>query len=116
MQVTTVVHPENDEIAVRVVSDLIKEGRLQVLMRFPAPDMLSDKWEEAIDLDWEHHERHRTEIIARSANSLRLLRSMDQDGYEVAWSWRNGEFRGVPERWAGMRPGHRHEFLPGALG
>lgn len=111
VQVTTVVHPENDEIAVRVVSDLIKEGRLQVLMRFPAPDMLSDKWEEAIDLDWEHHERHRTEIIARSANSLRLLRSMDQDGYEVAWSWRNGEFRGVPERWAGMRPGHRHEFL-----
>jgi hypothetical protein len=111
VQVTTVVHPENDEVAVKVVSDLIKEGRLQVLLEFPAPDMLSDKWEEAIDLDWEHHERHRTEIIARNANSLRLLRSMDQDRYEVAWSWRNGEFRGVPERWAGIRPGHCHEFL-----
>lgn len=111
VHVSTVVHPENDEIAVRVVSDLIKEGRLQVLLKFPAPDMSSDKWEEAIDLDWGNKERHRTEIIARSQNGVRLLRSMDQDSYEVAWSWQNGELCGVPGMRAGARRGRFHEFL-----
>ncbi|MBW7462295.1 glycoside hydrolase family 65, partial [Paenibacillus sepulcri] len=39
VHVMTACHPAIDAIGVRVVSPLIGQGRLQVFIRFPAPDM-----------------------------------------------------------------------------
>lgn len=90
VRVTTVVHPKNDELGVKVESQLLKERRLRVALRFPAPDMYADKWEETVALDWGNSERHGTAIVTRTEKDALFLRTMDKDQYQVRWSWSSG--------------------------
>jgi hypothetical protein len=93
VSVQTVCHADSDEIGVHVTSPLISLGRLQVSVHFPSPDMSSRVWEESIQLEWGNPERHQTEIAAQTDHSILLKRIMDQDHYEVKWSWNAGEVK-----------------------
>jgi protein-glucosylgalactosylhydroxylysine glucosidase len=79
--VITTVHPDLDLLAVAIESDLTREGRLAVRLAFPygSPGMSA--------ADWEKSDRHRTELIGRTAHGVRLRRALDADTYFVAVEW-----------------------------
>lgn len=99
VRVTTACHSTLDTIGVRVQSALIDQGRLQVFVRFPSPDMTHNAWAKSVFPDYGNDDRHRTELVESSAEGATLLRTMDEDSYRVAWSWSAGrlEQTGVHE-------------------
>ncbi|MDQ8736383.1 glycoside hydrolase family 65 [Paenibacillus sp. LHD-38] len=99
VHVTTACHPTIDVIGVNVVSPLIQQGRLQVFLRFPAPDMTSTTWAKAVFPDLGNDDRHLSELGESGVNKANIVRSMDEDRYEVSWSWSAGrlERTGVHE-------------------
>src|SRR5690625_2355580 len=92
VEVKTVCDPEHDITAVKVISPLIKEERLQVFIKFPAPDITHTAWAKAVHLDWDNDDRHKTEHSPITSNSAILKRQMDSDSYEVRWDWNAGVF------------------------
>lgn len=108
VKVTTGCHPQRDTIGVSVYSPLIGNGRLQVFLLFPAPDMLHRSWSKAVYADWDNDSRHQTSIESGSERDALLRRVMDEDSYVVKWEWSTGrvkqtgvhEWTLVPERGA----------------
>jgi protein-glucosylgalactosylhydroxylysine glucosidase len=90
VRVVTSCHSGSDVVGVRVESPLISKGRLQVFMRFPCPDMTSNAWAKSTFPDWENDDRHKTELKEKRGNEAVLLRTMDEDSYEVRWTWSAG--------------------------
>ncbi|KKI93543.1 glycoside hydrolase family 65 [Bacillus sp. SA1-12] len=99
VQVKTACHSEHDAIAVQVSSSLLKEKRIQVFSLFPAPDITHNSWSKAVQPDWSHNERHKTDDQMISDKSVLFTRKMDQDQYFVRWNWNQGslEHTGVHE-------------------
>lgn len=87
VSVQTCCHPEWDTIALRVESPLIQQGRLQLFVRFPAPDMQDTDWGGNLFPVWEQDDRHRTKVSFRDGQTAVFTRSMDEDGYEMIWHW-----------------------------
>ncbi|WP_100407905.1 glycoside hydrolase family 65 [Bacillus solitudinis] len=92
VQVRTACHPEHDIIAVKVLSRLIEEKRLQVFTLFPAPDVTHNNWAKATHPSWEQDDRHSTEMISLSEKAALLKRELDEDHYDVRWDWSSGTF------------------------
>lgn len=90
VHVKTACHPLLDVIGIQAESELIRQGRLQVFVRFPAPDMTNTSWAKSVFPDWYNHDRHRTELGEAGVNDALLVRSMDEDSYEVRLSWSAG--------------------------
>jgi hypothetical protein len=92
----TAVHPELDLLAVAIDSNLIRAGRLSVRFAFPygSPGMNAG--------DWIHVDRHRSDVLEKSGNGLRLRRVLDADEYFVAINWKGG---------ASFNPEQAHTFL-----
>lgn len=108
VSVVTSCHAEHDAIGVRVASPLLAENRLQIFLRFPAPDMTNTAWDKAVFPDWGSDERHRTAVAEETPTSVVLLRTADEDGYRVRWEWTEG---------GAVRRTGPHEFtLSGAPG
>ncbi|MCY9656681.1 glycoside hydrolase family 65 [Paenibacillus chondroitinus] len=84
--VTTCCHPKQDLIAVRVKSDLIRQGRLQIAFHFPY-----GTWKFA-GVDWGKSGQHATEIATGSSHSVQIDRKLDQDAYAFAAAWSSGSF------------------------
>ncbi|MBA2938549.1 glycoside hydrolase family 65 [Paenibacillus sp. CGMCC 1.16610] len=82
--VTTCCHPTQDLIAVRVKSDLIRQGRLQIAFHFPY-----GTWKFA-GVDWGKSGQHATEIATGSSHSVHIDRKLDQDAYAFAAAWSSG--------------------------
>ncbi|WP_028609096.1 hypothetical protein [Paenibacillus harenae] len=109
VRVTTACHPAYDTIGIKAESRLIEQGRLQVFIRFPAPDMTHTAWSKAVFPDLGHDDRHRTELAASGDRQAVLARSMDEDRYSVGWAWSAGrlertgahEFTLLPDKGAG---------------
>lgn len=93
VSVMTACHSDMDTIGVHVRSELLTQGRLQVFVRFPAPDMPHTAWAKSVFPDYGHDDRHQTELQELSAGHAVLARTMDEDGYRVAWSWSAGRLR-----------------------
>ncbi|XEC95816.1 glycoside hydrolase family 65 [Paenibacillus tarimensis] len=93
VQVSTACHPEQDMIGVKVSSPLLADNRLQVFVRFPAPDVNHTNWSKAVYPDWGHDERHSTNLVSVSDHSAVLKRKMDSDGYSVRWDWNAGRLK-----------------------
>jgi protein-glucosylgalactosylhydroxylysine glucosidase len=103
VEVETMVHPHRDLIAVRVVSELLKQGRLAVRLAFPYGTG------EASAADWTKPEAHSTVLTRDTATSARLERRLDADGYVVGVGWGgsgSGEIKEVG----------KHEFEIASLG
>jgi len=75
--VITCVHPNRDQIAVRIQSSLIREGRLSLSLRFP---YAAGTWGND-PADWESPDKHKTTITRQSAAQVIFDRTMDKKQY-----------------------------------
>lgn len=83
VSVTTCAHAEQDVIAARIVSPLLREGRIQVRFRFPYPtNAFAD-----MGTNYTHAADHQTQLTLPTLNSARFSRQLDQDGYVVTARW-----------------------------
>src|SRR5690606_27358456 len=86
VEVQTAAHQQLDLISVNVQSDLIKDGRLKVRVRYPYPT--------AQFLDegtyWEEHNNHTSEIVAFDNNGAIVNHSLQGTEYHTGLRWDNG--------------------------
>ncbi|MBN2105588.1 hypothetical protein JW835_16235 [bacterium] len=85
VQVTTTCHPEQDLVAVRIKSPLIETGRLGLSIKFPYSH--DHRIKNNPPLDWDHPEKHRTDIMDYSLNHVNFKRSLDNETYYVGIAW-----------------------------
>jgi hypothetical protein len=77
--VVTCVHPRLDMVAVRIESDLVADGHLQVALDFPYPTLKNEAWVgDFIRLDG-----HSTLHQAAGSRRLNLVRKVDDTTYHV---------------------------------
>jgi hypothetical protein len=81
--VETLCHPRLDLVAVRVVSPLVRKGRVAVRLRFPYGTG------GATAADWTRPEAHET-LVRRTANGAEIERRLDDDRYHVRLAWAPG--------------------------
>lgn len=107
VQVMTVCHPRLDLLAVQVRSPLIESGRLAIRIAYPSSEVMSDQWDESVDLNWRpegHHTRLRTVLGGLGAVWTRRL---DDDGYAVRARWSHGSLRKESEHAYVLTPDRR---------
>jgi hypothetical protein len=84
VEVFTLCHPDRDLLAVRVVSSLLKDGRLRLQIHFPygtgAPAAA----------DWTQPAAHETLLQLTTSNTAEFARALDQDAYHVSARWTPG--------------------------
>ncbi len=83
VDVSTYAHQQQDAIAVKVVSPLIKEGRLLIRLRFPYP---TGAFDDAGD-NWKEPGRHHSGNIKPGDNSTLIERRLDTTRYFVSCNW-----------------------------
>ncbi|MEN6307886.1 MAG: hypothetical protein ABFD91_09040 [Anaerohalosphaeraceae bacterium] len=71
--VNTVCHPDMDNVAIKVQSDLIAEGRLGVEIAFAYP---SATWGND-PADWGQPDKHKTTLEKKSGDSIRIKHDLD---------------------------------------
>ncbi len=81
VRVETVVHPDQDLVAVRVVSPLVRAGRVRVQVSFP---YASGTWDKG--RDWTRPESHVTSVTI-SPDGAVFARTLDDTRYHVAMRW-----------------------------
>lgn len=103
VKVFTVVHPKRDEVAARLESPLLQQGRLSVFLRFPFPT--------AAFLDggtFYKEEGHTSEISTQQGHTDAIItHRLDTTAYTAAFSWSSAQ--------AGLRKSGAHyfELIPG---
>ena len=86
VRVTTAVHPERDEVGVRIESGLIASGRLKVRIAFPyALGTFGPDYQ-----DWTKPEAHETKLTRRTDNGADFARTLDDTHYAVRAKWSDG--------------------------
>ena len=83
VQVETCAHPELDQIAVRVQSPDL--NRLSLGIGFDFPYGSSDWGKTAYD--WNSPQRHRTEIIDKGKNYVKIRHQLDSTTYYIEIHW-----------------------------
>lgn len=81
--VKTVCHPELDLIAFKIESDLLKERRTAIEIKFPYG---STQWGKNAS-DWNSEEKHFSEIIFSDSNHVVIKRILDSTIYFVSIKW-----------------------------
>jgi hypothetical protein len=79
VEVQTCVDPNSDTVAVRVESSLLRDGRLRVMLDFPAPAQNIGAWVG----DFSRITGHQTTIIQQTPARLELNRTIDDAQYQV---------------------------------
>ncbi|MFB9277562.1 glycoside hydrolase family 65 [Cohnella cellulosilytica] len=85
--VRTCCHPESDLIAVRIRSELIGAGALQIAFRFPY-----GSGSFSAPPEWQRPEAHTTELADISPRAALLRRTLDSTAYEMAVAFSGGAF------------------------
>jgi hypothetical protein len=86
VRVETAVHPDRDEVGVRVESGLIASGRLKVRVAFPyASSSFGPDYQ-----DWDHPDAHRTVMTRRGDTGADFDRTVDSTHYTVRAGWPAG--------------------------
>jgi hypothetical protein len=98
VDVFTYCHQQQDAIAVKVNSPLLKEGRLQVRIRFPYP---TGDWSD-MGNNFTNDTGHRSSIISQNNSGALLQHQLDSTIYYVAAQWKGA---------ATMKEKTRHYFL-----
>ncbi|ALW85297.1 hypothetical protein AUC43_09440 [Hymenobacter sedentarius] len=98
VDVVTVGHQQQDAIAVRIKSELLKTGRLKLALRFPFP---TAGWAD-VGTDYSHENQHRSAIISQQKGAALLSHQVDTTRYTVALGWAQA---------ATLAPGGVHEFV-----
>ena len=77
-------HQEKDMIAFQVESPLLAQGRLKVKFRFP----YGKECHVCPGYDWEHPERHQSDVIRKKDGQAWVQRTLDSTAYAVGIRWR----------------------------
>ena len=78
-------HQEKDQIAARITSPLIRQGRLKVFFKFPYG---SDK-NVGSGADWGSPDKHETVLLPLGKNYIQLERHLDSTTYYTVVQWTN---------------------------
>jgi hypothetical protein len=90
IHVETACHPDADQIAARVQSDLLNGGRIGIAFDFPYGSVA---WGPR-SADWTSPDLHTSEIIAQDNNSALIRRTLDADVYYTHIQWKgNAQFK-----------------------
>ena len=84
INVETTCHPGLDQIAVRIRSGLLQKGRIGIKFKFPYGSLSRGK----NSADWNHPQKHTTEIIVQDDHRIVLERKLDSDKYFVTIQWK----------------------------
>jgi len=98
VDVLTYCHQQQDLISVKVKSELIKQGRLLITIRFPYP---TGEWKD-VGINTQYPERHQSTIVNSSFNRAILNHKLDTSNYYVDLAWSPGT--NIAER-------KKHEFI-----
>jgi hypothetical protein len=98
VDVTTACHPQLDQIAVRITSNLLGQGRIGICFDFPC---YSSAWGKD-PADWSHPEKHISEIVVQKNRSVIIRRILDAAEYFVNIHWEGA---------AQFKRLSRHDFL-----
>ncbi len=82
--VKTACHPTSDAIGVSVKSDLIKKGRIKIMLDFPYPD--PESFGDYIGV-YNQPDAHSSIIEMENNNSVTIARKMDDTKYFVSLNW-----------------------------
>jgi hypothetical protein len=85
VEVQTLCHPDVDAIAVEIKSPLLARGQLTPHIRFPYSYIVSIK--NKPPFDWEHSDRHQTNVKSQTGDSIVLERIVDDSRYYAQISW-----------------------------
>jgi hypothetical protein len=83
VEVTTGVHPAKDAVYARIVSQLLKNQRATIRLRFPYP---TGKHADDAN-DWNQSDKHHSEIVEQSAQKALIKRTLDATTYYVLLQW-----------------------------
>jgi len=90
VEVSTIAHPQNDAVAVRIKSTALAQGRLRVMLAYPQEYDLAAKAALAFaDSEPESH-RITTQRIDRGRRRADFLRQRDGASYYAAFGWSEG--------------------------
>jgi hypothetical protein len=81
VEVETLCHPSRDLIAVRIVSPLVRQGRIAIGLHFPYGTG------RATAADWTRPEAHETVVVRSGVRGAELARRLDGDRYRVQLAW-----------------------------
>jgi hypothetical protein len=81
VEVQTVCHPEQDLLAVRVLSPLLKEDRVAIKLHFPYGTGAT------VTADWSKPEAHTTKLSRLGLNRATFNRQLDDTTYYAAAVW-----------------------------
>ena len=81
VEVQTICHPTSDLLAVRVVSPLLRQGRVAIQIHFPYGTG------DTKTADWSKPDAHETVVMREKPNTAEFLRKLDNDAYFVAARW-----------------------------
>jgi len=84
VEVETACHPVYDQIAVKIKSVLLNQGKVAISFNFP---YASSKWGKN-PADWHSPEKHFSTIVLESPNSVLIKRTLDTTEYCVKIYWR----------------------------
>jgi len=84
--VQTACHPDIGQVAARVFSPLIRQGRMAVRFDFAYG---SQSWG-GDGADWNSPERHLSSVVRKNGRSALIRRTLDADTYFVFIGWRRG--------------------------
>lgn len=86
VRVLTAVHPQRDEVGVRIESALIASGRLKIRVAFPyALGTFGPDYQ-----DWTKPEAHQTLLTRRADSGADFARTLDGTHYNVRARWSDG--------------------------
>ncbi|WP_134088080.1 hypothetical protein [Olivibacter sp. XZL3] len=87
VEVYTTAHQQQDQIAVKVQSPLIKEGRLNIYIRYPYPTA------KFLDegTNWKDPERHQTKIEENNARFSSISHQLQGTRYETSLAFTEGK-------------------------
>ena len=83
VEVTTGVHPSKDALYARIQSNLLKDRRATVALRFSYP---TGKHSDDAN-DWTKPERHQSVIISQDNHSAIIERALDDTKYYILLQW-----------------------------
>lgn len=84
IELTTYCDQEQDVIATRIQSDLIRLGRLRIRLQFPYP---TGEWTDRGNR-WDQADQHWSKVVAQSPSSATIQRTLDTNAYFVRASWK----------------------------
>jgi len=86
VRIETCVDPDIDAVAVRIESQLIATGELQVALDFPYPSNANRTWTS----DYSQPTLHKTEILDQTPAHIDLRRVLDATTYYTSLAWSRG--------------------------